>query len=93
MPAAANGDGELVVPAEVHRRSDIGDVGASGDEQRPLVDHGVIEFSRLFVFRMVAPDNRAAKALSKFGNDFVIHDVPPKKETLTNPWARLSAGR
>ena len=86
VAAAANGDRELVVAAEIHRRDDIGDVRASGDEQRPLVDHGVVEFSRLFVFRMVAPDNRAAKTLSEFGDGFVVHDVPPKKETLTNRW-------
>src|ERR1700722_3008226 len=47
VPAAANGDGELVAPPEIHRRDDIGDVGASGDEQWPLVDHGVVEFTRL----------------------------------------------
>ena len=84
MAAAANGDRELVVPAEIHRRDHVGDVGASGDEQRPLVDHGVVEFSRLFVFRMAPPDNRAAKTLSEFGDGFIVHDVPPKKETLTH---------
>ena len=86
MAAPANGDRELVVAAEIHRRDDIADIRASSDEQRAFVDHGVVEFSRLFVFRMVAPDNRTAKTLSKIGNDFVAHDVPPKKETLTNPW-------
>ena len=86
VASAANGDRKLVVPAEIHRRDHIGDVRASGDEQRPLVDHGVVEFTRVFVFRMVAPNDRAAKTLSKIGNDFVVHDVPPKKETLTNPW-------
>ena len=86
VASAANGDRKLVVPAEIHRRDHIGDVRASGDEQRPLVDHGVVEFARVFVFRMVAPNDRAAKTLSKIGNDFIVHDVPPKKETLTNPW-------
>ena len=81
VAAAANGDRELVVAAEIHRRDDISDVRASGDEQRPLVDHGVVEFSRLIVFRMVAPDNRAAKALRELSNGFVVHGVPPYRRS------------
>ena len=78
VAAAANGDRELVVAAEIDGRDDIADIRASSDEQRAFVDHGVVEFSCLFVFRMVAPDNRAAKTLSEFSNDFVVHNVPPK---------------
>ena len=70
--------GELVVAAEIHRGDDVGDIGAARDQQRPLVDHGVVEFARLVVVRMVAPDNRPAKTLSEFSNDFVVHKVPPK---------------
>ena len=90
VAAAANGDRELVVAAEIHGRDDIADIRASGDEQRAFVDHRVVEPSRLFIFRMVASDNRAAKTLCECGDGFVIHDFPPKKETLTNPWAKFS---
>jgi hypothetical protein len=65
-----DGDREHVLAAEIHGRDDVADIRASSDEQRVFVDHGVVEFSRLFVFRMVAPDNRAAKSLSEFRNDF-----------------------
>src|SRR5208283_6125706 len=71
VAAAANGDRELVVPPEIDRGGHVGDVGASSDEQRPLVDHGVVELSRFLVFRMVAPDNRTAKTLGEIGNNFV----------------------
>ena len=38
----------LLAP-EVHRRDDVGDVGAARDQQRPLVDHAVVERARLVV--------------------------------------------
>ena len=91
VAAAANGDRELVVPAEIDRGDHVGDVGASGDEQRPLVDHGVVELSRLFVFRMVAPDNRPAKTLGKFGNDFVVHRVTSSLMLATTESEQLFA--
>jgi hypothetical protein len=50
----------------------------SSDEQRAFVDHGLVEVSGLSVFRMVAPDNRAAKILSESSNDFFAHNVPPE---------------
>jgi hypothetical protein len=77
VAAPANGDRELVVAAEIDGRNDIADIRASSDEQRAFVDHGVVEFSRLFVFRMVAPDNRTAKTLGEFTNNFLVHNVPP----------------
>jgi len=81
VAAAANGDRELVVPPEIDRGGHVGDVGASSDEQRPLVDHGVVELSRFLVFRMVAPDNRTAKTLGEIGNNFVVHGVPPYRRS------------
>jgi hypothetical protein len=77
VSATANGDGELIVPAEIHRHDDICDVGAMGDEQRSLVDHGVVEFSRLFIFGMAPPDQRASKALAEFGDGLVVHGFAP----------------
>ena len=78
MTAAANGDRKLVVAAEIHRRYDIADIRAPSDEQRAFVDHRVVEFSCLLVFRMVAPDNRSTNILSECSNDFFVHNVPPK---------------
>ena len=78
VAAPPNRDRELVVAAEFDGRNNIGDVGASGDEQRSLVDHGVVELSRLLVFRMAAPDQSAAKTLCEFGNNFLVHKSLPR---------------
>ena len=77
VAAAANGDGKLVVAAEIHRRDHVGDVGAARDQQRPLVDHAVVELARLVVVGVIAPDQRAAQAACEFGDGFVVHDGPP----------------
>jgi hypothetical protein len=71
-------DRELVLAAEIRGRDDIADVRPSSDEQRAFVDHGLVEVSGLSVFRMVAPNNRAAKILSESSNDFFAHNVPPE---------------
>ena len=73
MPASANSDRQLVLAAEIHRRDDIGHINASGDEKRPLVDHRVVELSRIVVFRMTASDHGAAHDFSEIGDDFGIH--------------------
>ena len=77
VAAATNGDRELVVAAEIHGRDDITDIRASSDEQWAFVDHGVVEFSCLLVFRMAAPDQCAAKTLFEFGNNFLVHKSLP----------------
>ena len=46
VAAAADGDGQAVLAPEVHRRDDVGDVGAAGDQPRPEVDHAVVERAR-----------------------------------------------
>ena len=43
VAAAPDGDGEAVVASEIDRSHHIGDVGAAGNGQRPLVDHAVVE--------------------------------------------------
>jgi hypothetical protein len=53
--------GSSVSPAEIHRRDDVGHVGASDVEERPLVDHRVVELARLLVFRVVAADDWARR--------------------------------
>ena len=37
-------------PLLIARCADVADIRALSDEQRVFVDHGVVEFSRLFVF-------------------------------------------
>ena len=77
MPASANSDRQLVLAAEIHRRHDIGHISAFGDEKRPLVDHRVVELSRVIVVRMLAPNHRAAHDFSELGDDFGIHRTVP----------------
>ena len=43
VASAADGDEEVVVAPEIHRRDHIGHVGTAGNNARPLVDHTVIE--------------------------------------------------
>ena len=89
VAAAANGDRKLVVPAEIHGRDDIGDIRASRDHQRPLVDHGVIELARLFVFRMVAPDGLTTQTLRKTIEGFVNHaSVSSLNRLVHSAWAK-----
>ena len=45
VAAAADGDAQALVAAKIHRRDDIGGIGAAHDEPRAFVDHGVIEFA------------------------------------------------
>ena len=73
VAAAADGDEKAVVAAEVHRRDHVGDVGALRDQQRPLVDHAVVERAGLVVVRVVARDQPAAKILPKLIDVLVAH--------------------
>ena len=75
MAAATNGDGQILLAAEVHSRDHIGRVGAARDQMRPLVDHRVIKLARLIVFGVVAADKRAAQALRELRNGFLVHDM------------------
>ena len=43
VAAAPDGDGEAVVAPEIDRGDHVGNVGAAGNGQRPLVDHAVVE--------------------------------------------------
>jgi hypothetical protein len=83
VAAPANGDRELVLAAEIHGRDDIADIRTSSDEQRPLVDHGVVKFASLFIFGMAAPDQSAPKALTEFGDGLVVHGFPPEEPVNT----------
>jgi hypothetical protein len=79
VAAPANGDRQFVVAAEVHCGHHVGRVGAARDQQRPFVDHGVVEFASLFIFGVIAPDQRAPKALAEFGDTLVVHGFAPKE--------------
>jgi hypothetical protein len=73
VAAAADGNQELVVAAEIHRRDHISDIGAARDGQRPLVDHAVVEPARFLVIRMIPCDDCATERLAKFGESFFVH--------------------
>ncbi len=53
VAAAADGDVEPLVAAEVDRRDDVVDVRAARDQRRALVDHRVVERPCLVVVRVV----------------------------------------
>ncbi len=76
MAAAAHGNRKLVVAAEIHRRHHVGRVGTARDDERPLVDHAVIELARLLIVRVVAADDGAAMVLGEFGDGIVVHELP-----------------
>ena len=48
--------------AEVHRRDDVGDVGAARDQPRPLVDHRVVERARLVVVGVSAAGSASPRS-------------------------------
>ena len=60
VAAATHRNKKVVVPAEIHRRDDVGDIEAPRNEQRALVDHGIVELPRVFVGRIAALDQGAA---------------------------------
>ena len=49
MPAAANGNRHLIVPAKVNRVDHVCDILTAGYESRALVDHAVVDFTRFIV--------------------------------------------
>ena len=42
--------------AKAHGGNNVGHVGAAGDEERPLVNHRVVELAGLVVVRVASPD-------------------------------------
>ena len=71
VAAAANGDEEFIVAAEVHCRDHIGRVRAARDHEWPLVNHSVVELARILVVGMVAPDECTAESFAKLGHCLV----------------------
>jgi hypothetical protein len=56
VTAAANGDEKLLVSAEIHRADHIGRIDTPSDQQRPLIDHAVVEFADFIVTGIVSFD-------------------------------------
>ena len=63
VAAAADGDKQALVAAEVHRGDDVGDVDAARDQARPLVDHAVVKSAGGVVVSITWTDESSAKAL------------------------------
>ena len=76
VAAAPDGDGEAVVASEIDRGDHVGDVGAAGNGQWPLVDHAVVERACFLVGWVVRLDELTAQRGLQI-RDFccVEHDV------------------
>ena len=73
MPAAADGDPEMMLSREADRRDHIRHIRALRDHQRPLVDHAIVEFSRLVIVDVGSVDKPSAKALLELHHRIVVH--------------------
>src|SRR5262245_33751087 len=75
VAAAPHGSKELVLPRKAHGRDDIGYIRASSDQERPLVDHAVVEPAGLLVVRVAALAEPTAQASLEFVNrDGIQHN-------------------
>ena len=74
MPAAEDGNSQLLLAPELHRRHDVGHVGAARDQSRAPVDHRVVYLASRVVTRIVWLDQSSVQAGSEIGNGrFVQH--------------------
>ncbi len=62
MAAAADGDGKLAVTAKVYSGNHVGDICAACNQQRPLVDHTVVELADFIVVDMITTSSREARS-------------------------------
>ena len=83
MATAADGNAQALVAAKIHRRNDIGDIGAAHDEPRPLVDHGVIEFAGSIIVRVVGANDWSAHRRRKCSNVLIAHCTAPPRRLMT----------
>jgi hypothetical protein len=58
VPAAAHGDGKLVLAREADGLDHVGRPGDADDERRPAVDHAVPDAARLVVPGVAGPDHQ-----------------------------------
>jgi hypothetical protein len=75
VAAAPNGDAQLVVATEIHRRYHVGDIDTASDQQRALVDHAVIKRTDIVIIGLATLDDHSAQALTQFALGFVTHDI------------------
>ena len=62
MATATDGGEQIILPSKAHGGDDVGDIGAASDEQRPLVNHAVVELAGLFVLLVAALDEVTPEA-------------------------------
>jgi hypothetical protein len=65
VAAAADSNQQHLFAAEVHRRHDVGHVGATRNQSRMPVDHAVVHLARRFVTRVAWLDQAAKQAGSE----------------------------
>ena len=98
MTATANRNAEVIVAPEIHRRHHVGDIDTARDQQRPLVDHAVVELPRVLVGGIATLDKHPAQALAEFRPGFfrlgfVTHDVLlARARTLRPHWQTVPSG-
>ena len=68
VAAAPHRRKEIVLPRKAHGRDDIGDIRAASNQQRPLVNHPVVEPAGFLVLRVAALDQLTAQASLEFVN-------------------------
>ena len=67
VPAAADGDEQVLAAREVHRAHHVRDAGAADDQRWPSVVGAVPDSARLVVGLIGGPDELAAQALLELG--------------------------
>ena len=75
VPAAADGDEQVLAARELDRAHDVGDAGAADDQRRPPVVGAVPDRARLVVALVGGPDELAAQALLELGERRVAEHV------------------
>jgi hypothetical protein len=68
VTATAYRQQKVSFPGEVHSRDHIGDVSASCDQRRMLVDHRIVDGPRLVVSRIPRLDQFATKRCAQLGD-------------------------
>src|SRR5262245_5234734 len=56
VAAAPYGREQIILPSKAHGGDDIGDIAAASDQERPLVNHAVVEPAGFLVVRVAALD-------------------------------------
>ncbi len=92
VPAAADGDEQVLAAREVDRAHDVGDAGAADDQRRPPVVGAVPDRARLVVAVVVGADELAAQALLELAERCLAEHVGDGRCGGHVFWAPLRAG-